>query len=150
MKISEIATHNVVTIGPDATIVDAAKLMREHHVGDVVVVERNLQGRVPVGIITDRDLVVGVLAQDVERPRDIFVRDVMGRELITAGADESVFDVARRMRRFGVRRIPVINSIEVLVGIVTYDDLVHTLVEQVADFTRLLPEQPEHERQRRA
>ncbi|MCK6551292.1 CBS domain-containing protein [Myxococcota bacterium] len=150
MKVSELASRNVVTISPDATVVDAAKLMREHHVGDVVVVERNLQGRVPVGIVTDRDIVVGVVAQGVERPADVFVRDIMGRELITAGADESVSDVLRRMRRFGVRRIPVINSIEVLVGIVTYDDLVHVLVEQLAEFTRLLPEQPEHERQRRA
>lgn len=150
MKISDMCNPTVVTITPDATIVDAAKLMRDRHVGDVIVVERSLSGRVPVGILTDRDIVVGLVAQDVRALDAIYVKDVMGRELVTAGADESVFEVIKRMRRFGVRRMPVINSIEVLVGIVTYDDLLQCLLAQLADFTRLLPEQQEAERQRRA
>jgi CBS-domain-containing membrane protein len=81
--------------------------------------------------------------------RSITVRDVMGRELITAGADEDLSHVLKRMQNHAVRRMPVINSLEALVGIVTYDDLIRELSEELADFTRLFSRQIARERARR-
>jgi predicted transcriptional regulator len=149
MRVKDVCNPTVVTISPDETVQDAARVMREHHVGDVIVVERQLTGVYPRGIITDRDLAVGILAQDVTDVRSITVKDVMGRELITAHAEEDIFEVVNRMRRYGVRRLPVINSLEVLVGIIAFDDIVRALAEKLLDLARLSPEQMERERMRR-
>jgi CBS domain-containing protein len=150
MRVKDICRPEVITVLPDDTIAHAARVMREHHVGDVVVVERQISGSIPRGIVTDRDLVVGVIAQEITDLRSILVRDVMGRELIVAAVEEDIFEVVNRMRRFGVRRMPVVNSLEVLVGIVSFDDVVRALAERLLELTRLSPEQMAKEALRRA
>jgi predicted transcriptional regulator len=149
MKVKDICSTHVVTISPDASVQEAARVMREHHVGDVVVVEKQLSGVYPRGIITDRDLAVGILAQDITDVQKVLVKDAMARELITAHAEEDIFEAVSRMRKFGVRRMPVINSLEVLVGIVAYDDILHALAEKLLELARLSPEQMNQERKRR-
>jgi CBS domain-containing protein len=149
MRAKDICRTHVVIVRPDDTIAHAARMMREHHVGDVVVVDKQLSGHIPRGVVTDRDLVVGVIAQDIADVNAILVKDVMGRNLIVAAADEEIFDVADRMVRFGVRRMPVVNTLEVLVGIVTYDDIIQAIAKKLMELTLLFPEQMQREAERR-
>lgn len=149
MKIVDLAVHQVVTVAPDATVVEAAKLMREHHVGTVVIVESTRSSRNAIGLVTDRDIVVGAIAQDVENLGSIKVEDIAAQELITADADQDVSEVVRLMLTSGVRRIPVVNRVGALVGIVTYDDLMAWMADEVADFARLFSRQRRRERRSR-
>ncbi|MCC7383205.1 MAG: CBS domain-containing protein [Deltaproteobacteria bacterium] len=149
MRVSDLCNHEVVTIAPGASIAAAAKLMRDRHVGDVLVVERRPSGQVPIGILTDRDLVVGVLAQNIHALDTIRVEDAMNRQLVTIAADADLGAALHVMRTSGVRRLPVINNLEVLVGILAYDDLVHWLAEELADFSSLFTVQSHQERIRR-
>lgn len=149
MKIGELATQQVVTSNSEATILDAARLMREHHVGDVVIVAMKDLERVPIGLITDRDIVVAVVAQDIQDLGSIRAVDVASQHLVTADADDSVEEVIAKMLAQGVRRVPVVNSLGALVGIVTYDDLVAWMAEELAGFARLFTRQRRREQQMR-
>jgi len=122
MKIGEICNRDVVTIAPDETVKKAADLMRKHHVGDVVVVESHEGKRMPLGIVTDRDLVLEILIPGLA-PEDLAVRDVASAPLATIGAGDSLFSAMEMMEVRGVRRLPVIESDGALGGIITLDDL---------------------------
>jgi CBS domain-containing protein len=111
--------------------------MRHHHVGDVVVVEERGGRYFPIGILTDRDLVVEVLASDVT-PETLLVGDVMSFELVSAKEDESVLDAIKRMRDKGVRRMPVVSADGALEGIITMDDLLDLIAEQLADLVAMV------------
>ncbi len=131
MRIGEICTRNVVYCGARASMLEVAQLMRNSHVGDVVVVEQYNGERLPIGILTDRDLVIEVMAKEVD-PSSVVARDLMSAELITGSENETVYDVVARMRAKGVRRIPIVNEHGGLIGIVTMDDLVRALGEELA------------------
>jgi CBS domain-containing protein len=93
MPVSEICNREVVIVQRNNTILEAARLMRQHHVGDVVVVEDRSGVRVPVGIVTDRDLVVEIMAPAIDQ-KVITVGDIMAAELVTvkenAGLSETI------------------------------------------------------------
>ena len=137
MSLGEICNRQVVVIGREASLRDAVRHMREHHVGDLVVVEGTTSPPVPVGILTDRDIVIEVLAQDVE-PETVCVGDVMSRDLLTAREEDDLLDTVKAMRARGVRRLPVLDRQGRLAGIVTFDDLVELLAEQLTDLARLV------------
>ncbi len=145
MKTGDICNREVVFVARDASIADAARLMRAHHVGDLVVIDERNGQRVPVGIVTDRDLVLEVLAEGV-RQNDVVVGDVMSDRIVTANEDDDLFDTLRHMRTQGIRRLPVVDRIGALVGIVTVDDLLDLLAEQVLDLTRLVQREQTRER----
>ena len=108
LAIGEICNRDVVIAERKLSVVDAARLMRSHHVGDLVVVGE-LKGRNrPVAILTDRDIVVEVVAAAVA-PDTLTVNDIMGQELATMQASEGVFEAVRYMRTKGVRRLPVVD-----------------------------------------
>lgn len=130
MPVGEFCNREVVVVGKDAGIAEAVRLMRDHHVGDLVVVELRGEQRIPVGILTDRDIVMEVLAEEVD-PATVSVGDLMSIELYTAREDEELLDVIARMRTHGVRRMPVVNAQQSLVGILTVDDVIELLAEQV-------------------
>lgn len=109
MRIGDVCTRNVVYCGARASSLEVAQIMRNSHVGDVVVVEQSNGERVPIGIVTDRDLVIEVLAKEID-PADIRAGDLMSAELVTAGENETVYEVITRMRAKGVRRIPIVNE----------------------------------------
>ncbi len=148
MNVGDACNREVVVVERNASIRDAARLMRDFHVGDLIVVESGDGRRRPVGILTDRDIVVGVLARDVET-ESVAVQDVMGDELVTATEDESLFDVVKRMRAAGVRRTPVVDHEGMLVGILTVDDLLDLLSETLNDLTRLISHEISREQRRR-
>ena len=137
MKLSELCNPFVVSAQRTTPLTEAARLMREHHVGSLVVIEETGKGRVPVGILTDRDIVVAVVAREVD-PRTLAVGDVMSSDLATVQADDSVVDVLRLMRRRGIRRVPVVSEAGTLAGIVTIDDLLESAAEQLFDAVRAI------------
>jgi CBS domain-containing protein len=137
MSVSEYCNREVVITTADTEILEAAKLMRAHHVGDLVVVEQRGEATVPIGIVTDRDLVIEVLAQEIE-PKAITVGDVMSGELVTARAGDDLWSVLNRMRQLGIRRLPVVGEGGELVGILTLDDVLELLSEGLMDLVKLI------------
>jgi CBS domain-containing protein len=112
--------------------------MRHHHVGTLVVVERMNGGKgVPVGIVTDRDVVIEVMATGLD-PNAITVGDIMDRELVTARESEGVLETMQIMRYKGVRRLPIVDKDGRLVGIVSIDDLLEVLAEEFSELAKIM------------
>jgi CBS domain-containing protein len=145
MAVGEICNREVVITEKSVSVADAAQLMRTHHVGDLVVVEEKSGRRHPVGIVTDRDIVVEVVAAGVS-PDTLTVGDIMGTEVATVRESEGLFAALRYMRDKGVRRMPVVDREGGLVGILTLDDLLGLLAEEMTELAKLVS----HERQREA
>jgi len=116
---------------------EAAKLMRQHHVGDLVVVDDNGGVKVPVGIITDRDLVVEIMAPELD-PAAITVGDIMTPELAVVKEDAGLYESIQYMRVIGVRRLPVVNNNGGLIGILTLDDMLELLAEEMSTLSKLV------------
>ena len=111
--------------------------MRSHHVGDVVVVETTATGAKPVGILTDRDIVLEILAEGVDLGT-VSIGDVMSYELVTVREDTKLIDTIKLMRDKGVRRIPVVNQQGELEGLLSVDDILELLAEQLTDIVDLI------------
>jgi CBS domain-containing protein len=118
-------------------LVKAAQLMREHHVSCLVVVDETRAGRIAVGMLTDRDLVTMVMAKGLD-PGKLLVEDVMGTEVITALADDSIKSLLEIMKRRGLRRLPVVTATGVLEGLITLDDLLPLMAEQLRDMAAII------------
>ena len=127
MLLSEICTPDVVYCSADSTALAAARLMRERHVGDVVVVDEPNGDQTPIGVVTDRDIVVEVIAKDQD-PAKVIVREIMRTPVVVAHATEEVSEAVERMKVHGVRRIPVMGESQRLVGILCLDDLLKQIV----------------------
>ena len=145
MAVGEICNREVVVTEKTLSVVGAAQLMRKHHVGDLVVVEEKDGSRRPVGVVTDRDIVVEVVAAGVN-PEALTVGDIMSPEVATVREGEGLFEALRYMRDKGVRRMPVVDREGALVGILTLDDLLELLAEEMAELAKLVS----HERKREA
>jgi CBS domain-containing protein len=130
-------------------ITDAAKRMRTSHVGDLVVIENRNGRHFPVGIVTDRDIVISVVAGDPEHIMYLLVSDVMSDDLITAREHEGIETALKRMKEHGVRRLPVVDADGALVGILTLDDVLEYLSEQQSDLVALVAREQRRERQYR-
>lgn len=120
-KCSDIMTTDVVTGTPENTIVEVARLMKTEDIGPVLIVD-NEQSKTLVGIVTDRDIVVKVIAegQDADTTR---VGDVMSKKLVTCRADDDVDVAMKAMAQFQLRRIPVVENTMTLVGIISQADV---------------------------
>lgn len=148
MMLSEICVLDVASCGRDATILEAARLMRQHHSGNLIVVDDPRGERTPAGILTDRDIVIEVLASELD-PGKTRVADVMSTKLVIAGASERVADAVERMRQHGVRRLPVVDAGGSLQGIVTLDDLLELLARQAGALAAIVSKEQVHERRAR-
>jgi CBS domain-containing protein len=138
MKVGEICRSGVVYIGADEDLVRAATKMRTFHVGDLVVVDADQPHPMPIGIITDRDIVVGLVARGVNRLDQLTVGDVLsGGELVTAREDDDVETAMDRMRAAAVRRLPIVDANGTLVGIFTMDDGLECLVGQLSELVSI-------------
>ena len=149
MSIGEVCNREVVIATPEASILDSVRLMRDHHVGDVVVVEDRLGATVPEGILSDRDIIVEVLAKEVPLCA-VNVGDVMSSGLLVAKEKDQILDTIKRMRARGVRRVPVVDDNGALVGILAFDDLVDLIAEQLSDLVGLLSSEMRHEQDLRS
>ena len=148
MPVGEVCNREVVVVEPEADAAEASRLMREFHVGDLVVVERRAEGNIPLGIITDRDLVMEVLAQGVN-PGSVAMKDLMGQPLETAKEDDAILDTLQRMRELGIRRLPVVNDSGTLEGILTMDDVLDLLAEELMDMVALGTREQQKEKKQR-
>lgn len=141
----EICERDVIATTADTTVAEAARLMRAQHVGSIVVIERANGGLpIPCGMVSDRDLVVEVMAVRLD-PSVITVGDIMSRELVAVRGDESALRAMELMRVKGVRRLPVINEHGHLLGLVAFDDLLDLVLDQLATLTRIAECEQAHE-----
>ena len=132
MDVREVCKQVVVFAYRSMALNEAARLMREHHVLSLVVVEERDAGKWPTGMLTDRDIVIAVVARDLD-PRTLAVSEAMSTDVVSVRDDDSVLDAVALMRRRGVRRVPVVTRAGQLVGIVTLDDLLRIVVAQLDD-----------------
>ena len=124
--------------------------MRQHHVGCVIVVEDDAHGAIaPVGIVTDRDLVIEILAKGLE-PEKVSLGDIMSFELVIAHEDDRLWDTLQRMRVKGVRRVPVVDRLGALKGILTSDDLLEVLAGEMSELAKLISREQLRELKTRA
>ena len=148
MKIGEICSRAVVIANNDLSVIEVAKLMRAYHVGSVVVVDGMGDSARPVGMITDRDLVIEVLAQEVPLEA-VKLEDIMTRDPIIAREDEDLWETLQQMRDRGVRRCPVVNTQGLLVGLVSIDDMLDLLAAELSDLVKLIYREQNQERKTR-
>lgn len=148
MNIGDICQRKVVTVAKHGSLGEAAELMRENHVGDVVVVDETDGKETPVGILTDRDIVVELVAKGL-RLDEVDVADVMSFELVTAREDDDLWEAARHMSDKGVRRMPIVDATGALVGILSVDDLLGAAVRNLSEVYRLLLRERQQEAQTR-
>lgn len=137
MIVGEFCTREVVVINRSGTICEAAKLMRSYHVGNVVVVEQRDDENIPVGILTDRDIVLGLVATGVDMD-SVTVGDVMSCDLQCIPQDADILVTIKQMRHHGIRRMLVVNERGGLEGILAVDDLLELLAEQLVDLAALV------------
>jgi len=145
MPIGEMCTRDVVVAGLDTSVREAAQLMAKEHVGAVVVVREEAGRRlIPVGIVTDRDIVRSVVAEALD-PASFTLGDLGARELVTVRQDQGVFECVQQMRANGVRRMPVVDRSGGLVGIIALDDLIQLLAEEMSELAKLISREQAHE-----
>jgi len=144
MAIGEVCNREVVIVERSTSIVEAARLMRQFHVGDLVVVEKAAGKARPVGIVTDRDIVLEVIAAEVA-VNSLTVGDIMTADVATVRETEGVFETLRYMRDQGVRRLPVVDSTDYLIGIITLDDVLELLAEEMGELAKLLARERQRE-----
>ncbi len=148
MKLSEICMRDVIVVSPQTDLVAAANLMRQYHVGSLVVLEESGGIRRPVGILTDRDLVVEVLALEVPI-LSVKVGDIMSVDIVCLNEEEDLSQAIQTMRHKGIRRLPVVDAQGGLVGIVTLEDLLELAVEWLSGLAAISSAEINKERQSR-
>lgn len=148
MSAGEYCNRDVVVTDAATSVLDAAQLMRTHHVGNLVVVDSPADGAKPVGIVTDRDIVIEVVAVDVP-PQNLTVSDVMSSDVVTVTEDAKLMDAIALMRDKGVRRLLVVKSSGALAGILAVDDVIELVAEQLNDLAKLVTVEQQHEQKRR-
>jgi CBS domain-containing protein len=137
MPIGEICSRNVVCARRDTTVKAAAQLMREYHVGTVVVVEESGEKRIPTGIVTDRDIAVAVVALGLD-PMVIQIGDITPGDLVTVREDWDLSEVVELMQIRSLRRLVVIDAQGYLVGIVAADDVLSVLAEEMTELASMV------------
>ena len=137
MPIGDVCIRDVVVTRSGTTVLEAARLMAQNHVGNLVVVEDVNGRRVPVGIITDRDIVRNVVAEGLDA--GVFTLGDLGvRELVTVAEDQGIYECMQQMRINGIRRLPVVDRKGGLVGIISLDDLIQLLAEEMSELGKVI------------
>ena len=147
MPIADICVRDVVAANAAMTVDEAARLMRYEHVGNVVVLEGNGSTR-PMGIVTDRDIVVSVVATGLDA-KVFCLGDLLTRDIVCVHEDQGIFECIQIMRQQGVRRMPVVDRDGALVGIVSVDDVIQLLGEEMRALSQLISKEQKHEAETR-
>jgi CBS domain-containing protein len=150
MTAGEVCNREVVIARPEATVIEAVTLMKNRHVGDVIVVEDRANVHVPIGILTDRDIALALVTYQPTRFHTLRLRDIMSRDVVTSLETESLHEALKKMRSHGVRRLPVVNDDGGLEGILTFDDMIELLSEELTDLAKLVVSEQKRERMPRA
>ena len=134
MKVGEYCKRAVVAINGKADAAAAAQLMRNEHVGFLIVYRDGDELQKPVGVLTDRDLVLAVMARDVDA-HTVTVEDVMTRQPLIANESDELSDLLQAMRMAGIRRVPVVDVRGALVGIIAIDDAIDVITGLMCDIS---------------
>jgi len=149
MKVGQYCKRAVVAIASSADAAAAAKLMRAEHVGFLIVYREGDELQRPVGVLTDRDLVLGVMARDVD-PHSVTVDDVMTRQPLIANESDEFGDMLQAMRMTGVRRVPVVDVRGALIGIMAIDDAIDVITGLMCDLAGSIKSEQRQEWRARA
>ena len=136
MRAADIGTTRVIQLNESSTVTEAARTMHQHDVGCVVVMKNTLAGVLPSGIVTDRDLAVRFLAEDAGEEKTL--RDVQSLPLVTCRADTTINELVAMMLGSHVRRVPIVDDEDQLIGIVCLDDVMAALAELLKRVARAL------------
>lgn len=147
MTVGEFCTREVIFVERKSSIVEAAQLMRQYHIGTLVVIEDRDEEAVPVGIITDRDIVVEIIAQEVDLDA-VTAEDVMSYDLVCVRQSDGIWETLVQMRSKGIRRMPVVNENGGLEGILTMDDLIELLAEELNLLAKVIGTEQEREKKK--
>lgn len=147
MTVGEFCTREVVFTERKTGIVEVAQLMRQYHVGTLIVVEDRNDQAIPAGIITDRDIVVEILAQEVDLD-SVVAEDIMSYDLVCVQESDGIWETLVQMRSKGIRRVPVVNERGGLEGILTMDDLVELLAEELNLLAKVIATEQAQERKK--
>jgi CBS domain-containing protein len=148
VTIGAICNREVITVRREATVLHAAVLMRQYHVGDVVVIEDHKGKSVPIGIVTDRDIVIELVATELDCTV-ITVGDIMATNPTVIKENAGIFEAIQLMTAKGIRRLPVNDDDGGLVGIITLDDLLLILAKEFGALTKLINHEQKNEATKR-
>lgn len=148
MRVAKCCKREVVVASPRDDLAHAAQIMRDKHVGFLVVVETKGDRHVPIGVVTDRDIVLQVIAREVA-PRSVVVGGVMTRGLVLAKESDDAEDVVKRMESAGIRRMPVVNERGCLTGVIAIDDAIGMLSKMLVGITGAVRREQRLERELR-
>jgi CBS domain-containing protein len=143
MRAIDLAPPMVITAKESTTLTDAANLMRQYGVGDLVITRLDGAATQPIGIITDRDIVIHAIACKLD-PDTICVSDLCTREPATVNADADLFEITVAMNEHGVRRVVVTRDSE-LAGVISMDNVIEAMAEQLDNLSEMLARQIEYE-----
>lgn len=149
MKVGEYCKKAVVAIASGSDAAEAAKLMRKQHVGFLIVYREQDALRKPLGVLTDRDLVLGVMARDVD-PQAVTVDDIMSRQPLVATEADELSDMLHAMRFAGIRRVPVVDDRGALTGIMAIDDAIEVVTGLMCDIAGSIKSEQRQEWRARA
>jgi CBS domain-containing protein len=140
MNIGDLCNKDLVVAYLDDTLYEAAKLMRQRHVGSLIVVSKDEKGLRPIGIITDRDIIIEVVAEEINL-KAITLKDIMTTHPIVARENDGIHETLQSMREKGVRRIPVVDLQGYLIGIITTDDILKILADKLGNLTSFIQQE---------
>ena len=146
--VSKHCTREVVFALPGESVVDAARRMRDEHVGSIVVVDK-YDTRRPVGMLTDRDIVVGPVAQSADAVTSLTVGDVMTTPVLSAFETDSLDSALTKMETNGVRRLTVVDAAGMVTGVLAVDDVIGHVTGELGKLVSLLAHESEKEVERR-
>jgi predicted transcriptional regulator len=136
MSVGQYCDREIGLVSQGSSILEAAQIMRNCHVGEVVVVKQHNGKNIPVGIITDRDLVIEIIAMEVNVDQ-ISVGSIMSLEMITVNEDKSLRDTLEVMQLNGIRRSPVVDKSGALLGLIKIEDILEVLSHDMAKVLEL-------------
>ncbi|MFA7199303.1 MAG: CBS domain-containing protein [Methanoculleus sp.] len=137
MGVVKCCREQVVAVSPDTPTTDIARTMGDKNVGSVVVISGDSK---PLGILTDRDLVTRVLAQE-KNPGEVRAEEIMTRDVVTFQDSMGIYEAIQKMTDVGIRRMPIVDDGGRLIGIVTMDDIVRMLGEEMAAIAKNIEKQ---------
>jgi len=135
MQIADLCRDPVIVVRRETTVREAAQLMRRYHVGSLIIVDIQEGSQVPAGVVTDRDI-VGAVASGLD-PATATTGDIMTEKVALAREDDDILDTIERMRLEDVRRMPVVNGQGQLAGVVSLDELLLVVAQELSGFSRL-------------
>lgn len=135
MSVAQVCTRNVITVSKEQKVSEAVRVMRQHQISDVVVVEKRNGKTIPVGILTDHDIINSSLG-DIS-PSNMLIRNFMSRHLITVPENAGIYEAIQIMEQNGIKRLPVVDQAGALVGIVCATDFFQILSREFASLSKL-------------